>query len=171
MEDLSAAQRAKVRRLSAPREGEEAGELNVVPFLDIIVNVMMFVLATVAITFTSTADVSPPKPTPRRGVPPPSLGLAVLVVDDGFSVKASGGNVAPGCADTGSGLAVGHVDGRYDFASLQRCAAKLKASSADFKDESTVTISASPAIRYETIIATMDAVRDDFPDVSFGVAR
>jgi biopolymer transport protein TolR len=170
MKDLSAAQRLKVRRLSAPKAAEEAGELNVVPFLDIIVNVMMFVLATLAITFTSTADVSPPQPTPRRGVPPPSLGLSVLVVDDGFSVKASGGNVAPGCVDTGSGLAVGNVDGRYDFASLQRCAAKLKLSS-HFADEHTVTISASPAIRYETIIATMDAVRDDFPDVSFGVAR
>ena len=178
MKDLSAAQRSKVRRLAAPKEGEEAGgELNVVPFLDIIVNVMMFVLATVAITFTSTADVAPPKPAPRHGAPPPSLGLSVIVVDDGFSVKASGGNVAPGCSDTGSGLAIGNVDGRYDFAALQRCAAKLKSASPDFVDERSVTISANPAIRYETIIATMDAVRqteqgsDLFPDVSFGVVR
>ena len=36
---LSAAQRSKIRRLSQPREpqpGEEAGELNIIPYLDII---------------------------------------------------------------------------------------------------------------------------------------
>ena len=49
-EKLSAAQRSKIRRLSQPKElapDEEGGELNIVPFLDIITNVMMFVLATV----------------------------------------------------------------------------------------------------------------------------
>ena len=47
---LSAAQRSRIRRLSAPREaepGDEAGELNVVPYLDIIMNILMFVLVTV----------------------------------------------------------------------------------------------------------------------------
>ncbi len=180
MEDLSPAQRAKIRRQSAPQEGGEAavGELNVVPFLDIITNVMMFVLATVAVTFTATADVNPPRPVPNRGgAPPPSLGLSVLVVDDGFSIKARGGNVAPGCENAGTGLAVGKRDGAYDFAALQRCAEKLKAASPDFADEKSVTISANPAVRYETLIATMDAVRLDdqgadlFPDVSFGVVR
>jgi len=41
---LSAAQRAKIRRLSAPRElspDEEGGELNIVPFLDIITNILI----------------------------------------------------------------------------------------------------------------------------------
>src|SRR5438874_3261096 len=107
-EKLSAAQRSKIRRLSQPRElapDEEGGELNVVPFLDIITNVLMFVLATVSITFTATIETTPP----RASVRPPkmeTLGLTVLVVPDGFSVKARGGNVAPGCSDTGSGLAV-----------------------------------------------------------------
>ena len=47
-EKLSAAQRSKIRRLSQPKElaaDEEGGELNIVPFLDIITNVLMFVLA------------------------------------------------------------------------------------------------------------------------------
>jgi len=101
-EVLSACQRAKIRRLAAPPETspeEEGGELNVVPFLDIITNVLMFVLATVAITFTATIETSPP---PRPSIRPPSestLGLTVLVVPEGFSVKARGGNVGPGCAD------------------------------------------------------------------------
>src|SRR3984893_2505244 len=104
-EKLSAAQRSRVRRLSAPRElapDEEGGELNIVPFLDIITNVLMFVLATVSVTFTATIDTFPPKAggAGARAPTTPTLGLTVIVVNDGFSVKARGGNVAPGCNDT-----------------------------------------------------------------------
>ena len=60
---LSAAQRSRIRRLSQPKEpdaGEEAGELNVVPYLDIIMNVLMFVLASVSVTFVTSIDTTPP---------------------------------------------------------------------------------------------------------------
>src|SRR5450432_1822573 len=134
-ERLSASQRSKVRRLSSPRElapDEEGGELNIVPFLDIIMNVLMFV----------------------RPPTTPTLGLTILVVGEGFSVKARGGNVAPGCADTGQGLAVGKTpDGKeYNFDALKKCVAGLKASSPDFADESSVTISANPNIPYQVVI-------------------
>src|SRR5580704_18566955 len=110
-EKLSAAQRAKVRRLSAPKElapDEEGGELNIVPFLDIIMNVLMFVLASLTVTFTTTIDTFPPRAGGAGARPPttPTLGLTIIVVNDGFSIKARGGNVAPGCSDTGPGLAV-----------------------------------------------------------------
>lgn len=179
-EVLSACQRAKIRRLATPPEAspeDEGGELNVVPFLDIITNVLMFVLATVAITFTATIETSrPPRPGPR----PPSettLGLTVLVVPEGFSVKAKGGNVAPGCIDTGSGLAVPKRGAEYDYDALKACAVKLKASAASFKDERDVLISANAQVPYDVVIATLDAMRrtdsgdDLFPQVSFGVAR
>src|SRR6185312_8232757 len=118
-ERLSAAQRGKIRRLTEPKElapDEEGGELNIVPFLDIIMNVLMFVLATVSVTFTATIDTSPPRAGGRSAKTPdtPSLGLTVIVVPEGFSVKARGGNVAAGCNDTGPGLAVGKRDGNYD---------------------------------------------------------
>src|SRR6185312_14409553 len=106
-EKLSAAQRSKIRRLSAPRElspDEEGGELNIVPFLDIVTNVLMFVLATVSVTFTATIDTSPPKiggGSSARAPTAPTLGLTITLVPGGFSVKARGGNVAPGCNDTG----------------------------------------------------------------------
>src|SRR6185312_1150546 len=60
-EALSAAQRSKIRRLSAPAEpqaGDEAGELNVVPYLDIMMNIMMFVLASVSVAFVTTIHTS-----------------------------------------------------------------------------------------------------------------
>ena len=98
-------------------------------------------------------------------------------------MKARGGNVAPGCNDTGSGLAVGkatNADGKldYDFRTLNACVKKLKGLSPEFKDENSVTISANPNIPYSSIIGTIDAVRKDdvtgdelFPDVNFGLAR
>jgi biopolymer transport protein TolR len=180
---LSACQRAKIRRLATPPEAspdDEGGELNVVPFLDIITNVLMFVLATVAITFTATIETSPlPRPSTR---PPtdPALGLTVIVVADGFSLKARGGNVAPGCADTGSGLAVPKRGADYDYDALKACAVKLKAAAATSnhdRDDRDVLISANAQVPYDVVIATLDAVRrtdsgdDLFPQVSFGVAR
>jgi biopolymer transport protein ExbD len=183
-EKLSAAQRSKVRRLSAPKElapDEEGGELNIVPFLDIIMNVLMFVLATVSVTFTATIDTFPPKAggAGPRPIVSNTLGLTILIVPDGFSVKARGGNVAPGCKDSGSGLAVGKTtSGDYDYDALAKCVTGLKRSSPDFADESSVTISANANIPYSALIATMDAIRTApdngeamFPDVNFGLAK
>ena len=180
-EKLSAAQRSKIRRLSAPRElapDEEGGELNIVPFLDIVTNVLMFVLATVSVTFTATIDTFPPRAgSGARAPTTPTLGLTVLVVPDGFSVKARGGNVSPGCNDTGPGVAIPQKNSDYDYDALKACVVKLKGASSDFKDETGVTISANPSIPYQVVIGTMDAVRkndqgeDLFPEVSFGIAR
>lgn len=182
-ERLSAAQRSRIRRLSAykePEPGDEAGELNLVPFLDIIVNVMIFVLATVAVTFTASIESTPPSLGGAGKVRPQetrTLNLSVFIVNDGFSLKASGGNVAPGCEAPGAGLAVPKQGEAYDFAALTTCAKRLKEASPDFKDEAQVTLTANPGIDYQTIIQTMDALRhadegeDLFPEVHFGVPR
>jgi biopolymer transport protein ExbD len=180
-EKLSAQQRSKIRRLAQPKElapDEAGGELNIVPFLDIITNVLMFVLATISVTFTATIDTFPPRAgSGARAPTTPTLGFTILVVPDGFSLKARGGNVAPGCNDTGPGLAIPKKDGDYDYAALKACATKLKSAAPEFKEEMGVTISANPPIPYQVVISTMDAVRNDeageplFPDVTFGVAR
>ncbi len=194
-ERLSAQQRSKIRRLTDPKElapDEEGGELNIVPFLDIITNVMMFVLATVSVTFTATIDTAPPRAGGRSSAKPdtPSLGLTVIVVQDGFSLKARGGNVAPGCQEAGAGLAIPKKNGEYDFAALGACAKRLKGLSPDFAGEMAVTVSANPNIPFQAIVSTMDHVRKDdngecaqskegvwdgagclFPEVNFGLAR
>lgn len=188
-ERLSAAQRSKIRRLTAPKEigpdEEEGGELNIVPFLDIVMNVLMFVLATISVTFTATMDTAPPKAGGGgRASNTPTLGLAVLVVGDGFSVKARGGNVAPGCTNEGgigAGLAVPKKNGEYDYEGLKNCAKNLKNAAPEFKEERQVTVSANPNIPFQVIASTMDALRNAplpngqdeelFPEVNFGVAR
>lgn len=177
---LSALQRAKVRRLSKPKEvdGDTGGELNVVPFLDIIVNVLIFVLATVAVVFTSVIAVKPPataKPTETR--PAEGLRLHVFIVTEGFAIKARGANVAPGCEDSGPGLAVPAVGGRLDFDALRRCVDKLKRETPEVGQERQIVLTANPGVDYQTLIATTDAVRTDargallFDQVAFGVPR
>ncbi len=177
-EQLSAVQRNKIRKVTGqPNEqADDAGELNVVPFLDIITNVLMFVLATLSVTFTTTIETNAPRGA-RAGPANPGLQLTVVVVPDGFSLKARGGNVAPGCSDTGEGIAVPKLGASYDFEALRTCATKLKGSAPAFKDEQGVTIAANPQIPYDVVIATMDSLRrsehgdDLFPNVTFAVGR
>jgi biopolymer transport protein TolR len=180
-ETLSAAQRAKIRRLSEPRElapDEEGGELNIVPFLDIITNVLMFVLVTITVVFTGTIDSSPPRRGGRGNPNQVSLGLTVIIVPDGFSVKAKGGSIAPGCHDTGSGITVPKSGADYDYKALNSCLATVKREAPEeVRDETNVTISANPNIPYQVVISTIDAARQDeeghemFPDVQFGLSR
>ena len=185
-EKLSAGQRSKVRRLSAPRElspDEEGGELNIVPFHDIITNVLMFVLATITVTFTTMIDSQPP----RQGGPSaraptkPALSLNIIVIDKGFIVSAFGQRIGEGCQGAGSGMAVGLRSGDgppdYDYASLTQCAKRLKNQVPEAADETAATITANKDIPYQVIISTIDAIRrsDDgqelFPDINFGVPK
>jgi biopolymer transport protein TolR len=180
---LSAAQRSRIRRLSQfkePQPGEEAGELNIVPYLDIIVNIMMFVLASVSVSFVASIDTTPPAiggKGVRSDVASKALNLAVFITGQGIGIKTSSGNIAPGCNDVGqAGTTVPKKGDDYDFASVTACAKKLKNAKPDFKDETQVTITANPGIEYKTVIDVMDALRSSegeelFPEVHFGVHR
>lgn len=184
---LSPSQRSKIRRMALPKEpeaGEEAGELNVVPYLDIIMNILVFMLASIAVTFTSSIDTTPPSMGSgrvRQDITSKALNLSAFVTNQGISLKTSGGNVATGCQGVGAGITVPMVAGPggqpvYDFETLTDCAKRLKNAREEFKEESQVTITANPGVEYATIIRTMDALRSAgeeelFPEVHFGVAR
>jgi biopolymer transport protein TolR len=180
-EKLSASQRSRVRRLSMPRElspDEEGGELNIVPFLDIITNVMMFVLATITVTFTTFIETAPPRaggPSVRTPTKV-SLALNIVVIDKGFIVSAFGQRIGEGCQGAGSGVAVGlNGQGDYDYTALTACAKRLKNQVPG--DETAATLTANANIPYQVIIGTIDAIRksDDgqelFPDINFGVPK
>ncbi|MCU0659747.1 MAG: biopolymer transporter ExbD [Polyangiaceae bacterium] len=179
---LSASQRSKIRRLSQPKEhdpSEAGGELNIVPFLDIVMNVLMFVLATIPAVFTSTIDVEPP--TMGRGgsvrKDTPSLNLTMIIANGGVSLKTGTFSIGPGCEAGGSGFTVAASgDGVVPWDDVKACAAKLKNASPDYKEENNITIIAEPGTPYSTIIKAMDAVRysgEDvlFDNVNFGVPR
>lgn len=173
-------ERSKIRRLlSEPRTlaaDEEAGELNVVPFLDVIVNILIFVLATIAVTFTATIDIKLPQlPTLVGGGS--GTELTVLIVNDGFALKAAGGNVATGCDTVGPGIAVPKRGGVYDFAGLNACAEKIAQTFPESARQSQIYITANPGVEYKTVVAVIDSVRVTsrgaplFPDVSLRVPR
>jgi biopolymer transport protein TolR len=180
---LSAAQKSRIRRLSQQKEpapGEEAGELNVVPYLDIITNIMMFVLASVSVSFIASIDTTPPsiggKGVRADNVATKALNLSAFITNEGISLKTSSGNIAPGCDGIGAGLTVVKKGEDYNYASLTDCARKLKGARPEFKEENQVTITANPGIEYKTIIDVMDSLRSDgteelFPEVHFGVVR
>jgi biopolymer transport protein TolR len=173
-----AVERAKIRRLCAANGAavDEERELNVVPYLDIIVNILIFVLATLALTFTATIDTTPPAIF-SRGVGANGLGLTVLVVNEGFALKTSAGNVASGCEGAGAGIAIPKRAGDYDFSALTECVERLKRASPAFEKESQVSVAANPDTSYQTVIRVVDALRSTprgeqlFPDVSFKVPR
>lgn len=179
---LSPSQRSKVRRLAAYREpaaGEEMGELNIIPYLDIMMNIIVFVIASLVVVFVSTIDTTPPSAGGQKGTRMASkaLNLTALITSEGISLKTSSGNIATGCAQLGSGVTVPKKpSGQHDYAELTRCARELKEQNERFAEETQVTITANPDTDYQIIVETMDALRRDakdvlFPDVHFGVAR
>ncbi|MSP25564.1 MAG: biopolymer transporter ExbD [Myxococcales bacterium] len=184
---LSPAQRSRIRRLSASKEpdaGEEAGELNIIPYLDIIMNIVVFVVSSLSVVFVSTIDSTPPSiggAGSTRGIKSEALNLVVLITSEGVSLKTSSGNIATGCNSLGAGIAVPKTGGQHDFAELTRCASELKKKNERAESETQVTITANPDVDFQTVIEAIDAVRevpgDDnvrkllFPDVAFGVAR
>ena len=182
-DSLTVAQRGKIRRLSQPRElapDEEGGELNIVPFLDIIVNILIFVLATVAVTFTATIETTPPAARGsgvRADIPTEALNLTVFIIPEGFALKGSGGNVAPGCTSIGAGTTIPLRGGKYDYAALSDCATKLKKSNPEFADENQAYIAANPRTEYQIVIDVIDALRTTpenkplFDNVNFKVPQ
>ena len=191
-EKLSAAQRSKIRRLSAPKHidpADEAGELNIIPFLDIITNVLMFVLASITVSFSVTLDADAPKgggKGVRANVNEESLNLTVIIATDGYFMKGRSASIAQGCQGVGGGSpTVPRInatndessDGKkYDPTGLQKCARKLKNEVPNAADEKQVMVTANPNIPFQEIVRVMDAVRNDdkgelFPNVVFTVLK
>jgi biopolymer transport protein TolR len=172
-------QRAYVRKRSKDLDldpSEMVGELNIIPFLDIVVNLIMFLLATTeAVLLISQIESDLPKIARGRskGEVSTPLNLNVTVTDGGVIVSGSGGKLAPGCTgiDSGRAVTVPKKGKEYDWAGLTECAVRVKQ---QYHDEHSVTVSADPQVQYEYIVAAMDAVRTRgkeslFPEVLISV--
>jgi biopolymer transport protein TolR len=174
--ELTPRQLAYVRKrtkISEPDPSEIAGELNIVPFLDIVTNLILFLLATAAqVLIVAQLDAHLPSlargrrasSSPEQGS---TLNLSVTVVDAGIIVAGSGGKLAPGCTQTQPGRVITVprlANGNYDWAGLTRCVARVHNA---YPDETQVILSADPDIQYEHIIRAMDAVRSDGDEMLF----
>ena len=172
MPKLTIAARRTIRRALRRDElepSEREGELNVVPLLDIVVNLMLFLLATTAATLavaqvdTSLAGYC------RSGCDERALGLelSVTLTEGGVALAGREGRVAEGCAAVGGGPALTIPSGPdgYDFAALDRCLAALDAR---FPSEDELILAADPSVPYAAVVRAMDAARGDgtrFPRV------
>lgn len=175
---LTPRQRSYIRKKTKvhdPDPSELDEELNIVPFLDIVINIIMFLLMSLAsVAFFSQVEASLPEyrggGVGKRASDEPSLNLNVTITRAGVIVSGSGGKLAPGCQTTAPGnvMTVAKLaSGEYDWPGLTECVARIKQ---EFVDEERVTVSADPDIEYQYLISAMDAVRskgkdDLFPEV------
>lgn len=183
--------RKKRGRMNVELGGDEDGELNIVPYLDIMINLIMFMLvAQTTVVSLGMIDVTAPSyaALDSGGTPPPQeedarklKRLTVGVARNGFYIAAVGG-VLPGedeetasDAVTAEGVAKRPPtipllpDGAYDFARLAR---KMRGIKNAFPATKAVYVAADDNIPYEVIVATLDATREDskgdlFPAVAF----
>jgi biopolymer transport protein TolR len=165
--------RAQCRRMRDHVEEieEESGELNLVPYMDIVTNIIIFLLASM-INQVSLANINVSVPSISGGAgstednPPPDkppLNLTVSVGASGFTVAASGG-VLP--------IIPKLPNGQYDYKSLVTKLKEIK-TAPDNAAETKANFSADANISYDVVVATLDAMRitDEgkilFPDISF----
>lgn len=170
------------RRTRHLQFGERTGELNIVPYLDIMVNLIMFMLVTITTAVSlSVLGVSTPRynqqAAPASASPPKAeLQLTVLISFKGFYLSARGQYVTADGAPLPKGAArpdVATVPRRgedYDFTRLTDIVEKLKTES---PTESRVILVADYRVPYDTLVKTMDALRvkgskELFPDVFLG---
>ncbi|MCA9531275.1 MAG: biopolymer transporter ExbD [Myxococcales bacterium] len=163
---LTSRQRIYVRkhtRVVDPDPSEVSEELNIIPLLDILVNLIMFLLMSLT-TVAFFAQVEATLPAYRQGgvgarSTEQQLNLNVTVTAEGVIVTGSGGKLAPGCETTAIGRVITvpvKSPGEYDWNKLNACIARVKS---QFPNEKKVTVSADPLVEFQYVVSAMDAVR------------
>lgn len=146
------------------REEEHTGELNIVPYLDVVVNLVMFMLLSMTgLIALGVLNVSAPKIGGEAAAAgaddKPKLLLTVAVGKQGFYVAGAGGVLGQDAAspDATRPPTIPLRDGKYDYAALNEQMKKVKE---QFPSETAIILSADPEILYDVLIQTMDACRE-----------
>jgi biopolymer transport protein ExbD len=153
---------------------EVGQEINLIPYLDMMTMLVMFMLVTITSFLSFTVlNASIPQLAPDAGqaaqqMKTEQLLLMVRVTKTGYLVdpNVQGGGAIPR-------QEILKKEKEFDFTVLKEFAANLKAR---FPGESRVLIISEPAVVYDDIIRTMDALRekqpgseDLFPDVTLSI--
>jgi len=163
--------RAAMRRMRAESDEaeEEHGEINLVPYMDIVTNIIIFLLASVVqnVSFGNVNVVSPTIASGPGAVAPEEpqhqLNLTVLAGGTGFTIGASGGMLP---------IIPKLPNGKYDYKALTAKLMEIKAEPEN-AEETKATFNADATTPYDIVIETLDAMRVDpkgkklFPDVVF----
>jgi biopolymer transport protein TolR len=148
------------------REDEHAGELNIVPYLDVVVNLVMFMLLSMTGLITlGVLNVSAPRIGGEAGAAAaqeagPKLLLTVAVGREGFYIAGAGGVLGAAAATTDLSRPPTiplRENGAYDFAALSAQLATIKER---FPSETQVILTADGAVVYDVLVKTMDACRE-----------
>jgi len=148
---------------------EHAGELNIVPYLDIVTNLVMFMLLSMTgLISLGVVNVSAPRiggepqAAQAQGQEQPKLLLTVAISKKGFYVAGAGG-VLGGAADQATVDATQpptvplKADGSYDYGALTE---KMKLIKERYPNETNLILSADADVAYDVLIQTMDACRE-----------
>lgn len=180
---------------------EHTGELNIVPYLDIMVNLVMFMLMSLTgfVSFqvinVNMPDLAPPDAMADPSTPPPKpdaakLTLNVSISPRGFYLAATGGVLPPDvgvsaektddaapptipCKLAGASRDNPCRPDDYNYEALTLKMATIKQS---YRDTSSFFLAADPVVKYDIVVRTMDATRGDaahplFPDVAFAAVQ
>jgi biopolymer transport protein ExbD len=148
-------------------EAEETGELNIVPYLDVVVNLVMFMLLSMTGLITlGVLNVSAPKiggegagaaAAQESG---PKLLLTVAIGKQGFYIAGANGVLGSDASSTDLSRPPTiplRDDGKYDFPALSAQLAGIKEK---FPSETQVILTADGGVLYDILIQTMDACRE-----------
>lgn len=150
------------------------GELNLVPYLDIIVNLNMFLLFTFQVVLElRVINFNPPASGSSTDIvgknqEDKTVVLTVMITKAGHMITT----------DTESGTKqVPMKSGTYDFAQLETELEGLRKRPDIHVDPDNLIVVAEPAITYDKVVATLDACRymadgttELFPHVTLGLA-
>jgi biopolymer transport protein TolR len=161
--------RNAMRRLRAEHdeENEETSEINLVPYMDIVTNIIIFLMYSVA-TQVPLGNINVSSPTIGIGAGDTAteekqpLNLTVTVAGNGFIIAGSGAVIPP---------IQKLPSGQYDFEGLTNKLLEIKRDIAP--DETKANFNADAFVPYELVVKTLDAMRQDrkgkvlFPDIIF----
>lgn len=145
---------------------EETGELNIVPYLDIVTNLVMFMLLSMTgLISLGVVNVS----TPKIGGPAanmaeqkaeqPKLLLTVAIGKQGFYVAGAGGVMGADAPtpDATRPPTIPLKNGKYDYTALTE---QLRQVKEKYPKETAVILSSDMDVVYDVLIQTMDACRE-----------